>query len=86
MAVPAWSVYHPSALLHLDSDDHVLEDLVQGVTDVKVAIGVRGAIVENEAVFFGSVLRLPFVEIIGALAVPLRLELGVRTRALMGIN
>ena len=86
MAVPAWSVYRSPSLLYLDSDDHVLEDLIQGVPDVEAAIGVRGAIVKDKVVAFRTGFRLPVVEIIGTLAKPLLLELGVRSSSLAWIS
>lgn len=56
------------------------------MSDVKIAIGVRGAIVKSEVCVRRSILRLPVVEIIGNLAKPLWLELGVRTSTLAWIN
>lgn len=79
MAVPAWTVFHSSPLLHLDPHNHVLEDLVQSMADMEVAIGVWGPIVKDEWLLIGAVLGLPDVKIIGALAKMLLKERGVRT-------
>ena len=67
MAIPAWSIDNPSSLLDLDSQGHVLEDLVQGVADVEAAIGVWRAIMKDECVLFRPITGLPVVEVIGAL-------------------
>ncbi|CRK23642.1 hypothetical protein BN1723_013062 [Verticillium longisporum] len=39
VAVPARAVFDAAALLDLDAQDHVLEDLVEAVADVEAAIG-----------------------------------------------
>ena len=48
VAVPARHIVRVLAQHGLGAADHVLEDLVQGVADVDVAIGVGGAIVQHE--------------------------------------
>jgi len=53
-------------LLDLDAQDHVLEDLVEGVAGVQAAVGVGRPIVQDELVVGGAVGRLPLVEVIGA--------------------
>jgi len=52
VTVPAGHVGGVEALHALALDDHVLENLVQGVADVNVAVGVGRAVVEDE---FGPV-------------------------------
>jgi len=53
-------------LLDFDTQDDVLEDLVEGVPGVQVAVGVGRAIVQEELVVGGAVGGLPLVEVIGA--------------------
>lgn len=53
-------------LLDFDAQDDVLEDLVQGVSRVQVAVGVGRAIVQEVLVVGGAVGGLPLVEVIGA--------------------
>lgn len=53
-------------LLDLDPVNHVLEDLVQRVASVKLAIGVWGPVVKEELVVGRAIGRLPLVKIIGA--------------------
>lgn len=72
MAIPARAIDHPFPLLHLVSDDDVLQDLIDGVTDVQWPICVRRAIVKHELIFFRPVRGLPSVVIIGALLEELR--------------
>jgi hypothetical protein len=48
VAVPAGHVDGVHALELARLDDHVLEDLVDGVTDVDVAVGIRRAVVQHE--------------------------------------
>ena len=48
VAVPARHIVRVLAQHGLRAADHVLEDLVQGVADVDVAIGVGGAVVQHE--------------------------------------
>lgn len=60
----AW--HRSRTLLDLSTDDNVLEDLVQGMTGVKAAVGVRRAVVEEEGIVSRAVGGLPLVEVIGA--------------------
>lgn len=53
-------------LLNLDSQNDVLEDLVQGVPGVQAAIGVGGSIVKDKFIVGRAISRLPLVEVIGA--------------------
>ena len=54
-------------LLNLNSADDILQDLVQGVPDVQIAIGIRRSIMKYKG-FLGSALAaLPFIEVIGTL-------------------
>jgi hypothetical protein len=53
-------------LLDLDAQDHVLQNLVQGVARVQAAIGVGWSIVQKEFVVSRAVGRLPLVEVVGA--------------------
>ena len=50
VAVPAGHIGRVLALQRLGADDHVLEDMVQRMADVHVAIGVGRAVVEDELV------------------------------------
>lgn len=68
MTVPPWSVLYPPSLLHLEPQYHVFEDLVEGMPDMQIAIGVRRAIMKDEGVLLRAVECLPFVEIKAALA------------------
>lgn len=67
MAIPAGTIGHPSALLDLMPDDDVLEDLVDGMTDMQRPVRIRRPIVEHKLIVFGAVRSLPGVEVIGAL-------------------
>lgn len=78
MAIPARSIDDSPSLLHLDSYDHVLEDLVESMANMEVAIGVRRTIVEHKWLFIASLICLPFVEFVGTLAKMLLKKLGVR--------
>jgi hypothetical protein len=53
-------------LLNLRPQDHVLQDLVQGMPNVKTAVRIRRAIVEYKGITGRSVLLLPFVKVVGA--------------------
>ena len=58
-------------MLDLGSVDDVFEDLVQGVACVQAPIRVWRAILETKLLVFGSLVPLPFVEVVGtALDVP----------------
>ena len=62
VAVPAGHVGRVLAEQGLGADHHVLEDLVHGVAHVDVAIGVRRAVVEDEALPPGARLAQAPVE------------------------
>lgn len=66
MAVPAWYIFDLMALLQLDAQDDVLQDLVQSVADMKGSVGIRRAIVEEEGLGIRSMGKLPLVECGGA--------------------
>ena len=68
-------------MLDLDAQDDVLEDLVQGVARVQVAVGVGRAIVQHELVVGRAVGRLPLVEVIGASLDVLLARVRQRTRS-----
>ncbi len=48
VAIPAWDIVGVEAHHLLGAHDDVLEDLIQGVADVEVAVGVGRAVVEDE--------------------------------------
>ncbi|MNM92966.1 hypothetical protein D3C81_1053220 [compost metagenome] len=48
VAVPTWHVRRIEAGQGLGTDDHVLEDLVQRMTDVNLAVGIGRAVVQDE--------------------------------------
>src|SRR3546814_16023857 len=48
VAVPAGDVRRVLALQRLGADDHVLQDMVERMADVHVAISVRRSVVEDE--------------------------------------
>ena len=56
VAVPARHVAHPAALHHLVLVDHILENLVQGVTHVQGTVGVGRPVVQRET---GAVVLQP---------------------------
>lgn len=62
MAVPAWHIGYAVALLELDSEDDVFQDLVEGVANVEGAVGVGRPVVEEEGVGVRPVRQLPVVE------------------------
>lgn len=66
MTVPARNVFDPVTLLDLDSENGVLEDLVQGVSDVERAIRVRWPIMEDKLLIGWPVCGLPLVKGVGA--------------------
>lgn len=66
MTVPAWYIFDLVALLQFDSQDDVLEDLVQSVADMKGSVGIRRAIVEEEGLGIRSMSKLPLVKRGGA--------------------
>jgi hypothetical protein len=53
-------------LLDLEPDSHVLEDFIESMAEVEVAVRVRGSIMENEGLFFRAIGCLPCVEEFGA--------------------
>jgi hypothetical protein len=67
-------------LLNFDSQDDVLEDLVQGMPGVQAAISVRRSIVQDKFIVGRAISRLPLVEIIGTLLDVLVPVLWQRTR------
>lgn len=73
MAVPSWPVFDPEASLCVCSQDDVLVDLVQSVSNVYRAIGVWRAIVQNEGVALAplvlgrTIFLLPGIKVVGAL-------------------
>ena len=77
VAVPARDVRRVAAGHGLELDDDVLEDLVQGVADVDVAIGVRRPVVQHEAV--PAAAQVPD-RAVDALGVPARELRGLLTR------
>ena len=72
VAVPSWSVFHSDSSFGIRSQDDVLVDLVQGVSDMYWAVCVWRSIMENEGVSFAvfifgwSVLLLPGIKVVGA--------------------
>ena len=76
MAVPARDVPDLLALEHLVAVDEILEDLVERVADVEVAVRVGRAVVEGE--LRGVALRDSFVD---AVLRPPLLHLGLSHRA-----
>lgn len=81
MTVPSRNVCNSTTSLNVGADDDVLENLVQGVARVQPAIGVGWPIVEKKRVGLGPMLRLPVVEVIGALFDVLLPLLRQRSRA-----
>ena len=47
VAVPSGHIRGIKSLHRPVFDDHVLEDLVKGVTDMNIAVGIRRAVMEN---------------------------------------
>ena len=61
VAVPAGHIRGVLALQRLGADDHVLQDMVERMADVHVAIGVGRAVVEDELVAaLAGFANLPF--------------------------
>lgn len=52
-------------LLHFYPQNHILEDLIQGMADMQGAIGVRRTIMNDESVIGRTILLLPFIEMVG---------------------
>lgn len=48
MAVPTWNVFDSVSVLDLDTDYDILQNLVEGMANVQRAIGIGGAIMEDE--------------------------------------
>ena len=77
VAVPAWHVDRVHALELARLDDHVLQNFVDGVADVDVAVGIGRAVVQHKAgrtaagsaQLFVNALFFPFLH-------PARLALG----------
>ena len=65
VAVPAGDVEHVFARHLAGAVDDVLVDLVQGVADVQVAVGVRRAVVQQEGRAAGAVLAQAGVQLLG---------------------
>ncbi len=61
-----WWLYVEATLLDLDSEDDVLEDLVERVPGVQAAVRVGWSIVQEELVIFWPVGCLPVVEVVSA--------------------
>lgn len=66
MAIPPRDIFDTPPLLDLDPDDDVLQDLIQGMADMKRAVRVRRTIVKDELVMGRSIGSLPSVECLGA--------------------
>jgi hypothetical protein len=49
MTIPTWNIMHLFAIQNLLAIDKVLENLVQCMTAVQVAIGIRWTIVEDKS-------------------------------------
>lgn len=67
MAVPAWAVDHPFALLHLVPDNDILQDLVDSVANMQRPVRVWRPIVEYKLIVRRAIRGLPGVKVIGAL-------------------
>lgn len=67
-------------MLHLDAQYHILEDLVERMTDVQVAIGIRWPIMKRKRLVLRPVGRLPLVELVGASPEVLIAEARLRSR------
>ena len=77
VAVPAGNVCGIEALELAGLDDHVLEDLVDGVAHVNLAVGVGRAVVQNKLlVAAASRAQLLVQALVFPLLDPLRLALG----------
>jgi hypothetical protein len=66
MAVPAWHVPHPLAASQLYATDDILQDLVERMSDMEVAIRIWWTIVQDEWLVGGPFAALPGIKIIGA--------------------
>ena len=66
MTVPTRNILYTLALGELKATDDILENLVEGVTDVKATIGVRWTVMEDEAIAGRASAKLPSVEVIRA--------------------
>ena len=77
VAIPTGHVRRIEAVQRLRLDDDVLQDLVDGVTDVDVAVGIGRAVVQDEFLGTGTRLADALVELLLLpLLQPLRLALG----------
>lgn len=81
MTVPARYIFDLMALLQFDSQDDVLEDLVQCVADMKGTVSIRRSIVEEEGLGIWSIVELPLVERGGAALQIMVAELLCRSRS-----
>ena len=61
VAVPTGHVRREIAALGMGLHDEVLEDLVEGVADVDGAVGVRGAVMQDERLAVAVTLEDPVV-------------------------
>lgn len=66
MAVPAGNVADPSSLRELRPADDVLDDLVERVPDMQIAVRVRRPVVQHERLSARSLPPLPRIQLIGA--------------------
>lgn len=64
VAVPARNVRGLEALKGLFLEDHVLEDLVDGVTDVDVAVGVGRTVMKDELLGVAAGVDDAFVDVL----------------------
>lgn len=67
-------------MLHLDAQYHILEDLVERMADVQVAIGIWRPIMKCKRLVLWPVGRLPLVELVGASPEVLIAEARLRSR------
>jgi hypothetical protein len=79
MAVPAGSIRDTLSILDLDSQNHVLENLVDRMAGVQRSIGVRRTIVEDKGFVLRRLRGLPAIKVICTTEEMLSLELGIRT-------
>jgi hypothetical protein len=87
VAVPARDVGRVQPLELARLDDHVLQDLVDGVTHVDLAVGVRRAVVQDELLAAAAGLAQALVQaLVLPLLDPARLALGRSPRMGKGVS
>lgn len=66
MAIPSRDIVDSLSLRELETTENILQYLIQGMTDVQIAIGIGRAIMEGEGGLTDAIFGMLCVEVVGA--------------------